>query len=83
MKCIKKFESFKQNNQQGDLISQDDIINCIKRNGNIYATIIQDIPDNDPDKPLKPVDIDQDDLIMIQTDDKTGYVKLKDVDRID
>lgn len=31
MKWIKLFEDFKQNNEEGTLITQDDIINCIKK----------------------------------------------------
>jgi hypothetical protein len=83
MKWIKKFESFKQNNIAGDLISEDDIIDCIKRNGNIYATIVQEIPKNDPKVPLKPIDIDKDGLITIEQNNQIGYVKLKNVERID
>ena len=30
MKWIKLFEDFKKNNEEGTLITQDDIINCIK-----------------------------------------------------
>jgi len=83
MKWIKKFESFKQNNIAGDLISEDDIIDCIKKNGNIYATIVQEIPKNDPKVPLKPIDIDKDGLITIEQNNQIGYVKLKNVERID
>jgi len=82
MKYLKFFESFEQNNKSGDLITEDDIIECIKRDGNVYATIIQEIPNNDPDEPLKPKDI-QDDLVTIEYDNKIGYVKLDDIEKID
>jgi hypothetical protein len=58
MKHIKLYEDFKTNNQDGDLIKVDDIINCIKSGGVIYATIIKNLPDNDPKEPLSPVSID-------------------------
>lgn len=83
MKWIKKFESFKQNNIAGDLISEDDIIKCIERNGNIYATIVQQIKNNDPKTPLKPIDIDKDGLITVDQNNQIGYVKLKNVEKID
>ena len=83
MKWIKLFEDFKQNNEIGDLLSQEDIINCIERDGLIYATIVQEIPDNDPKEPLKPLDIDEDGLVTIEQNNKIGYVKLEDVENIE
>lgn len=83
MKWIKFFEDFKVNNQQGDLITKEDIINCIKNGGVIYSTIILNFPDNDPEKPLKPVSIDEDGLITIQLEENEHYVKLEDVEKIE
>lgn len=83
MKWIKLFEDFKKNNEAGDLLSQEDIINCIKRDGLIYATIVQEIPENDPKEPLKPLDIDEDGLITVEQNNKIGYVKLEDVENIE
>ena len=54
MKWIKLFEDFKNNNEEGTLITQDDVIKCIKDNGVLYATIVHDFPDNNPEEPLKP-----------------------------
>ena len=82
MKWIKLFEDFKQNNEEGDLITIDDIIKAKESGEKIYATIIEDIPDNDPDEPLEIMDIDNDGLITIEYKDKFGYVKLKNVNRI-
>ena len=48
MKWLKLFEDFKQNNEEGDLLKQEDIIKCIEKGGIMYATIVQEIPDNDP-----------------------------------
>lgn len=83
MKWIKLFEDFKQNNEAGDLLKQEDIIKCIEKGGAIYATTIQEIPDNDPEAPLKAVDIDKDGLITVEQDNKIGYVKLEDVEKIE
>ena len=83
MKWIKLFEDFKQNNEAGDLLKQEDIIKCIEKGGVIYATTIQEIPDNDPKAPLKAVDIDKDGLITVEQDNKIGYVKLEDVEKIE
>ena len=83
MKWMKLFEDFKQNNEAGDLLKQEDIIKCIEKGGIMYATIVQEIPDNDPKEPLKAVDIDEDGLITVEQDNKIGYVKLEDVEKIE
>jgi len=83
MKWIKLFEDFKKNNEAGDLLKQEDIIGCIDKGGLIWATIVQEIPENDPEQPLKPVDIDEDGLITAEQDGKIGYVKLEDVEKIE
>lgn len=54
MKWIKLFEDFKKNNEEGTLITQDDIIKCIKKGGLVFSTIVHDLPDNDPEKGMKP-----------------------------
>ena len=83
MKWIKLFEDFKQNNEVGDLLKQEDIIKCIEKGGIMYATIVQEIPDNDPKEPLKAVDIDEDGLITVEQNNRIGYVKLEDVEKIE
>jgi hypothetical protein len=83
MKWIKLFEDFKQNNEAGDLLKQEDIIKCIEKGGILYATIVQEIPENDPKEPLKAIDIDEDGLITVEQNNKIGYVKLKDVEKIE
>lgn len=56
MKWIKLFEDFKQNNEEGTLISEDDIIKCIESGGLIYTTSYSGKPEiKDLEKtPLKP-----------------------------
>lgn len=83
MKWIKLFEDFKTNNQEGDLITEDDIIKCIKSGGVIYSTIVKDYPDNNPDEPIKPVSIDEDGLITVDIDGNQYSVDIKSVEKIE
>jgi hypothetical protein len=83
MKWIKLFEDFKQNNEEGTLITIDDIIKCIKKRGVIYATIVKEYPDNDPKDPITPVDIDEDGLITVEINNKEYYVDLDGVEKIE
>ena len=83
MRYLKLFEEFKKNNLEGTLITQDDIINCIKNRGLIYATIVKDFPENDPKEGLNPVDIDEDGLITVEIDNREYYVDLNDVEKIE
>jgi len=83
MKWIKLFEDFKQNNEEGTLITIDDIINCIKKRGVIYATIIKEYPGNKPKDPITPVDIDEDGLITVEIDEVEYYVDLDKVKKIE
>lgn len=78
MKWIKLFEDFKVSN-----ITIDDVINCIKSGGVIYATIVKNLPDNDPKVSLTPVSIDEDGLITIEYDGSEYEVSLKDVEKIE
>ena len=82
MKWIKLFEDFKQNNEAGDLITIDDIIKANENGEKIYATIVEEIPGNDPKEPLDIKDIDEDGLITVDYKGKIGYVKLTDVKQI-
>jgi len=83
MRYVKLFEEFKKNNLEGTLITQDDIINCIKNRGLIYATIVKEFPENKPEEGLNPVDIDEDGLITVEIDNREYYVDLNDVEKIE
>jgi hypothetical protein len=83
MKRIKLFEDFKKNNEEGTLITQDDIINCIKSRGLIYSTIVHDFPENDPKEGMTPIDIDKDGLITVEVDGKEYNIDLNDVEKIE
>ena len=83
MKWIKLFEDFKKNNEEGTLITQDDIISCIKKRGLIYATIVKDFPDTDPEEALTPVDIDKDGLVTVEYEGKEYTIDLNDIEKIE
>ena len=83
MRYLKIFEDFKKNNQEGSLITTEDIIDCIRNNGNVYATIIKDLPNNNPSKALKPVSIDDDGLVTIEYDGNEYEVSLKNIESIE
>jgi len=78
MKWLKLFEDFKDSK-----VSVDDIIECIEKGGSIYAQIVKEYPDNDPNKSLTPVNIDEDGSITVEIDGNHYEVELKDVVRID
>lgn len=83
MKRLKLFEDFKLNNEEGELITLDDIIKCIKNNGVIYTSIVKDYPDNNSEEPINPVSIDDDGLITVDIDGSEYNVDIKDVEKID
>ena len=83
MKWMKLFEDFKKNNIEGTLITQDDIIKCIKERGLIYATIVKDFPDNKPEEGMTPIDIDEDGLITVDIDGIEYNIDLNDVEKIE
>jgi hypothetical protein len=83
MKKLKLFEDFIKNNKEGDSITFEDIKKCIEKGGSIYATIVQEIPDNDPKLELKPTDIDDSGLVTVEQDNKIGYVKITDIEKIE
>jgi hypothetical protein len=83
MKNIKLFEDFKVNNIEGDLITVNDIIQCIKSDGVIYAETINDYPDNNKDEPLKPVSVDNDGIVTVIVDSMNKEVSLNNITRVE
>lgn len=83
MRYIKVFEDFKKNNQEGSLITIEDVVKCIKSGGVIYATIIKDFAENDPKAALKPVNVDNDGEVTVEFDGKEYEVNLKNIESID
>ena len=78
MRYLKFFDSFKYKN-----FTLQDIIDCIQSKGFIYATIINDLPDNDPDIALNPMSVDDDGLITVDIDGSEYEVDLKNVEKIE
>jgi len=83
MKWIKLFENFRKNNEDGSLITLEDVINCIKNGGVVYATIIKDLPDNDPEESLRPVSVDNDGLVTIEYEGNEYEVDIKSIKKIE
>ena len=78
MKNLKFFETFKYKN-----FTIQDIINCIKSKGFIYASIVNNLPDNDPDMVINPMSVDDDGLITVEIDGKEYEVELRNVEKIE
>jgi hypothetical protein len=78
MRRIKLFEDFKVNN-----ITIDDVIKCIKKGGVIYTSIVKNLPNNDPKKPLKVVDIDNNGLATVEYDGSEYTVELNNIEKIE
>ena len=78
MRYLKFFDSFKYKN-----FTIEDIINCIQSNGFIYATTVNDLPDNDPDMAINPMSVDDDGLITVEIDGSEYEVDLKNVEKIE
>ena len=78
MKHLKFFEAFKYKN-----FTIQDIINCIKSKGFIYASIVNNLPDTDPDMAINPMSVDDDGLITVEIDGKEYEVELRNVEKIE
>ena len=78
MKYLKLYEDFKLKN-----ITQQDIRNCVMSRGFIFSDIVKGLPDNEPDKPLRPIDIDDDGLITVDLDGQEYLVDLDDVTKVE
>ncbi len=83
MRYIKVFEDFKKNNQEGSLITIEDVIKCIKSGGILYATIIKDFAENDPKAALRPVSVDDDGEVTVEFDNKEYEVNLRNIESIE
>lgn len=78
MKWLKLYEEF-----EGSKYKIDDVIRCIENDGVIYATIVSDYPDNDPNKPLKPLSVDDDGMVTVEKDGVIYEVDMKNIDKIE
>lgn len=78
MKHIKLFEQFKRKN-----IEIGDIINCIRKGGELYAFIVDNLPDHDEETPLTPLSVDDDGLTTIEFEGSHYEVKLKNIKKVE
>lgn len=83
MKYLKVYEDFKKNNQEGSLITIEDILKCIKSGGVIYATTVKEFPNNDPKVALRPVNIDEDCEVTVEFEGKEYEVNLRNIESIE
>jgi len=77
MKHIKLFEEYKVDN-----ITEQDIIDTIKKNGKIKVSSIKNLPTHNKDTYIKPVDIDGDSII-VDIDGQQYTTNLEFVDKIE
>lgn len=77
MRFLRLYEDF-----NGGKFTHDDIIKCIKQKKPIFASIVKDFPENDPESPLEVVSIDDNGLITILLDNNIYYVELKNVEKL-
>lgn len=77
MRYIKLYEDFKSAD-----ITVDDIINVIKNDGSIYTKSIKDLDEFDTEKPIKPIEIDNNGDISIEIEGQIYYTKLNYVYKI-
>ncbi len=75
---MKLFEDFKSNN-----ITVEDVVKCAKHGGVAYATIVKDLPNNDPTEPMRVLNVDDDGSVTVEFDGKEYEINLKDVEKIE
>ena len=78
MMHLNKFEDFKYKN-----FTIQDIIQCVKNNGYIYAKIVNDYPDNDVESPLRALSVDNDGLVTVEIDGGEYEVGIDNIEKID
>lgn len=83
MKIYKISEKYKLNNIEGDLIKEEDILNCIKTKGVIYTDIVEDLPEDIADMPLNPIDIDSEGNVTIEYGGDYHNVLLDNIKRVE
>ncbi len=61
----------------------DDIIDCVENKGYIFTEIVRGEVDHNPDKPLRPLSVDDDGLITVEYDGGEAEVDLRNVSKIE
>ena len=89
MKYLKIFEDFnqeqkKQKTEKVNNITIDDLIECAKNGGVVYATIVKNFPNNDPKEGMRVVSVDdKNELITVEFDGKEYEINLDNVEKIE
>jgi hypothetical protein len=79
LKYLKIYEEFKVGK-----FSIEDIENAMIGGRGLYASIIKDLPDNDPKLLLKIIDVDKDTgEVSVLYDNQIKYLDLEDVEEIE
>jgi hypothetical protein len=79
MKYLKSFfENTKLKNFQ-----IEDVIDCIKNKGYIFTEVVKNKMYHNPDKPLRPLSVDDDGLITVEVDGSEYEVDLKNVEKLE
>ncbi len=79
MKYLKLYEDF-----DSAKFSIEDIENAIINGKNLFTSVVKDFPENDPEKPLKMVEIDKDTgEVVVIYDGDLAYVDLNNVEKIE
>lgn len=75
MKYLKIFEEYNR-------ITPDQIAKCISSGGVIYAKIINDYPNSDPEEALEPTSVDEDGLVTVNIEGADYEVELDNISKI-
>jgi hypothetical protein len=76
MRWLKLYEEF-----ENSKVTVQNIIDCINNGGKIFATIIKDYPNNNPNDPLIPVSID-DKTVTVEIDGKHYDIDINNINRV-
>jgi hypothetical protein len=76
MKWMKLFEEFEKSK-----ITLQNIEDCVKGGGKIFATIIKDYPNNDPNEPLTPVSMDES-TVTVEIEGNYYDIDIDDIERV-
>jgi hypothetical protein len=78
LKFLKLFEDFTEGK-----FTLDDIDRVRKEGKKIYASIIKDLPNNDPNQELEIISLDKDtNEVTVSIDNNIYYVDLKNIERV-
>jgi len=69
---IKLFEDFKLKH-----IKHQDIVDCIKNGGFVYAKSVKEYPEASIEEPIRPVSVDNDGLVTVDIDGQEYEVDLE------